>query len=405
MVCTVLLHDTRISVGGGGEGGLVVGSDCVSVSGHEKLLERVREAYREEDMLVQTAVKHKQHHTAAQLGASQDITCDLTDAVQTMRWLYTRPSALDKVTALRQVSRAVTSAIERAVADGTLPAHFTLGSDDLLPLFIYVVIQSAAPSAVADNASVSCFPPSARSSLLAPEAVLSAAKHTPKVGGPVGCGSRHEAGFEECGVYSTACLLQHFGVDPNDVNSAQNLFDIATFQAAADFLLREGAHLPRMEGGLARSGSPARCVGAAAEGRWHDARRRTSLSPDQLAKDMAHAMDLPGLPLNVQARHRHGPSVLPNSDDPLRCGDRGIRAQPAAPGPVLAKHVRKSTMRVDAGDETAGDGGVCMSGLERLSLKSPPDIIEGGTRGALGDFLSSLRSDEGATLSGRAPTF
>ena len=405
MVCTVLLHDTRISVGGGGEGGLVVGSDCVSVSGHEKLLERVREAYREEDMLVQTAVRHKQHHTTAQLGASQDITCDLTDAVQTMRWLYTRPSALDKVTALRQVSRAVTSAIERAVADGTLPAHFTLGSDDLLPLFIYVVIQSAAPSAVADNASVSCLPPSARPSLLAPEAVLSAAKHTPKVGGPTGCGSRHEADSEECGVYSTACLLQHFGVDPKDVNSAQNLFDIATFQAAADFLLREGAHLPRMEGGLARSGSPARCVGAAAEGRWHDARRRTSLSPDQLAKDMAHAMDLPGLPLNVQARHRHGPSVLPNSDDPLRCGDRGIRAQPAAPGPVLAKHVRKSTMRVDAGDEAAGDGGVCMSGLERLSLKSPPDIIEGGTRGALGDFLSSLRSDEGATLSGRAPFF
>ena len=62
-------------------------------------------------------------------------------------------------------------------------------------------------------------------------------------------------------------------------------------------------------------------------------------------------------------------------------------------------------MRVDAGDEAAGDGGVCMSGLERLSLKSPPDIIEGGTTGALGDFLSSLRSDEGATLSGRAPTF
>jgi hypothetical protein len=61
-----------------------------------------------------------------------------------MRTLYSLPCALDKVTMLRQEMLVINTAVERAITDGSIPANVMVGSDDLLPLVIYVLVQSCA---------------------------------------------------------------------------------------------------------------------------------------------------------------------------------------------------------------------------------------------------------------------
>ena len=154
------------------------GRDADSVSAHSKLFERVRASYKEEDLLVSTAVAHKQECSAADFGADKRLVgCDLSEAVGKMRTLYSLPCALDKVTMLRQVMLAINTAVERAVTDGSIPDNVMVGSDDLLPLVIYVLVQSCA----ADPGA-----PTAQREL------------------------RGAARAEDRAVYSNAQLLQHF---------------------------------------------------------------------------------------------------------------------------------------------------------------------------------------------------
>ena len=209
VVSTVLLQDTRISGASGGGTGDAGGRDADSVSAHSKLFERVRASYKEEDLLVSTAVAHKQESSAADFGADKRLVgCDLSEAVGKMRTLYSLPCALDKVTMLRQVMLAINTAVERAITDGSIPANVIVGADDLLPLVIYVLVQSCA----ADP------------------------------GAPTAQRELHGAArAEDRAVYSNAQLLQHFGPDAPAGQWAQSMFDVATFQAAADYLLREAS--------------------------------------------------------------------------------------------------------------------------------------------------------------------
>ena len=213
VVSTVLLQDTRISGASGGGMGDAGGRDSDSVSAHDKLFERVRASYKEEDLLVSTAVAHKQECSAADFGADKRLVgCDLSEAVGKMRTLYSLPCALDKVTMLRQVMLAINTAVERAVTDGSIPDNVMVGSDDLLPLVIYVLVQSCAADPVTPTA---------------PKELHGAVR------------------AEDRAAYSNAQLLQHFGPDAPAGQCAQSMFDVATFQAAADYLVREAANLPR----------------------------------------------------------------------------------------------------------------------------------------------------------------
>ena len=222
VVATVLLADTRVAGGGGAReaGGEDGGND--SVCAHDKLFERVKESYKEEDGIVSAAVVHKRQCSTAHLGADEDIVCDLSLAIDGMRSLYTLPCAIDKVTVLRQVSQDINGAVERAIADGSIPANVKIGSDDLLPLLIFVIIQSCANSAGTPLRKVSSSP---SLSVAAPRAC------SPQVGASTPC---HNAACSRGSVYSNAQLLQHFGADTSDPNSAQHLFDIATFQVCRE---------------------------------------------------------------------------------------------------------------------------------------------------------------------------
>ena len=159
VVSTVLLQDTRISgcsTSALGDGG---GGDAGGMSAHTTLFERVRASYKEEDLLVSAAVAHKQQCSVADLGADTRLMgCDLSEAVGKMRSLYSLPCTLDKVTVLRQVMLAINQGVERAIAAGAIPATVMVGSDDLLPLVIYVLVQScvdnpAVPAGAASAAS------------------------------------------------------------------------------------------------------------------------------------------------------------------------------------------------------------------------------------------------------------
>ena len=195
VVATVLLNDTRIS-GSGSARDVGEGDAGSLLSAHDRLYERVREAYKEEDAVVCLAVAHKRLCSPAEIGADKDIVCDLSGAVGKMRELFSLPCALDKVAALRSVSQDITASVERGVADGAIPAHLKVGSDDLLPLFIYVVVQSA-----------SLPPPAAGSTGPSSPATSTALSPAPLI-------------------YATAQLMQHFGVDAAACNSSQSFFEI-----------------------------------------------------------------------------------------------------------------------------------------------------------------------------------
>jgi len=153
VVSTVLLQDTRISAASVSALGDGAGRDAGGMSAHTTLFERVRATYKEEDQLVSAAVAHKQLCSVADLGADKRLVgCDLSEAVGKMRSLYSLPCTLDKVTVLREVMLAINQGVERAIAAGTVPATVMVGSDDLLPLVIYVLIQSCADKPAAPTA-------------------------------------------------------------------------------------------------------------------------------------------------------------------------------------------------------------------------------------------------------------
>jgi len=244
VVTTVLLKDTRISGGGGAREVGVDGDADTLMCAHDRLYDRVREAYREEDSLVLLAAAHKRQYTPSEMGADKNIQCDLSEAMKKMSALYSLPCALDKVAALRQVSEAITAAVERGVADGSIPPHVKVGSDDLLPLFIYVVVQSAAahlhdPATISASGAAGAMGAtgaaapggsSLNAGLGAAPPLLAAAANVPQSFAPHASALSKGAPLPPPCPYATAQLMQHFGLDSSDPGASQSLFDIATFQ-------------------------------------------------------------------------------------------------------------------------------------------------------------------------------
>ena len=98
------------------------------------------------------AVAHKQQCSVADLGGDKRLVgCDLSEAVSKMGSLFSLPCSLDKMTVLRQVMLGINQGVERGMADGSIPSTVMVGSDDLLPLVIYVLVQACAhkPAALA----------------------------------------------------------------------------------------------------------------------------------------------------------------------------------------------------------------------------------------------------------------
>jgi len=229
-------------------------------------------------------------------------------------------------------------------------------------------------------------------------------------------------------------------------------------QAACDYLLHQGAQLPRTRA-LTRSGSPVFTASPAARAAGAEEQAAARGGSDGLGSKQAAAPSgydgLPGLtaaavggvggvggvPENgarASASRRHSAAAAASrgggkiADGAMSQEERGLNGgwqRPALPSggegeaagqqgawgqarglhaareaPVLAKYVGAGGGRGDGGGEGCSGVGRMVAHARALEVYTPVVIPDGSPEG-LGDFLSSLRADDGTTSSGRGLPF
>uniref|UniRef100_A0A7S4UDD0 VPS9 domain-containing protein n=1 Tax=Guillardia theta TaxID=55529 RepID=A0A7S4UDD0_GUITH len=183
----VLMEDTKLARKDQ-EVGVSRDSEDV-VNAHEKLYLRLRDAYKEEDARIERAITLLKSDSVKDFGADPVLEkCDFAGPVKLLRDFQKLPCALDKASTLKDVTNAIHASVLEAIEKGRVPEQTKIGSDDLLPLFIFALVQ----------ASPRC-------------------------------------------IYSNAELLQHFtsfGSMDSEIS-----FHAANLRAAADFLLQSASHV------------------------------------------------------------------------------------------------------------------------------------------------------------------